>query len=296
MHLELREALDEFYEKDEWQKEFLRGCKRWGAAEANKPPAERAAAPTETGANKQRSRTDQGTQTDVEVPRSQVQQGVQTDELEMSTKKPSAVDDTQNTEKIVAPKKKRGGKRRAAEVGEKRSVRHRSTRLQGRHKEANEEVKPEKPEEVETDEEDKYVEDKHVKPEKSMEAETDDEEEKEEHDIPNSPESVKPDSGAVEADDEHEDDERHGQHEKSDDAKSSSEKKKEDGPTVVSPVASKDTTIRRETLQRSRDDLVELRSQRLSRSGTSPDDALCKKMQVRIDSIEEELMMMMVMM
>ena len=287
MHLELREALDDFYEKEEWQKEFLRGCKRWGAAEANKPPSERAATPTETGANPPKSQADQGTQTDEEFTRSQVQQGVQTDEVQVSGTNPSALDDTKSTESSVDAKKKRGGKRRAAKVGEKRSVRRRSMRLRGLHRDANVEVKAEKPEEVETDEEEKDVEEIDVKPEKSMELGTDDEEEKEEHDIPTSPEGVKPDSGGKGADEEHDENERRGECDRSGGVKPSS---------VVSPVASsKDTTTRRETLQRSRDDLVELRSQRLSRSGTAPDDVLCKKMQERIDTIEEELMMMMVM-
>jgi len=273
VHLELREALDEFYEKEEWQKEFLRGCKRWGAAEANKPLAERAATPTKTGVNLPKSKSE-GTQTDEKFTRPQVQQGVQTDEVLVSGTNPSA-DDPQSTKKIVAAKEKRNGKRRAAKIGEKRSVRRRSIRLQGRHKEANEEIKEENPD----------VEEVYVKPEKSMEVETDDEEEKEELDIPDSPEGVKPNSGAKEADEEHED-ERRGECDMSGGAKP---------PSVVSPLASRDTTNRRETLQRSRDDLVELRSQRLGRSGTAPDDALCKKMQGRIDTIEEELMMMMMM-
>jgi hypothetical protein len=50
VHLELKRALEEYSQKEEWYKEFLEGCQKVAAVEVNKPAAERAAIPTaETG-------------------------------------------------------------------------------------------------------------------------------------------------------------------------------------------------------------------------------------------------------
>ena len=42
----MRDALEDFFRRDEWRKAFLRGCEGVAAAEENKPATERAAVPT----------------------------------------------------------------------------------------------------------------------------------------------------------------------------------------------------------------------------------------------------------
>lgn len=46
VHLELKSALEEYFGKDDWHREFLQGCELVAAHEVNKPSAERAAIPT----------------------------------------------------------------------------------------------------------------------------------------------------------------------------------------------------------------------------------------------------------
>ena len=45
-HLELKAALDEYFGKEVWRKEFLKACEQIAEVEVNKPSAERAAIPT----------------------------------------------------------------------------------------------------------------------------------------------------------------------------------------------------------------------------------------------------------